>query len=164
MSVLVSKRTESLMEVVVNSVEIQKKLIDLMQRNFGIKRFNKMIMRDYDYGIIESEKTERNRFLINEFKKTIHTTSVQLVNNVRSANTIDGSNSMAEYEMRRCYQNMALCNCQELIAQLQNIIDTFNLDINQYETITNVIYREIDLIKRWRQRDNRMKKRIKCVI
>lgn len=164
MSVPVYRRQESLLEVVVMSNEIQKILIDLIQRNLGIKRFNKMIMRDHDYGIIESDKTQRVRFLVDASKKTLYTISVQLVGNIRSANSIDGSNSLAEYELRRSYQNMALCNCQDMIAELQNIIDAFNLDINRYETITNVIYREIDLIKRWRQRDNRMKKRIKCVV
>lgn len=163
MSVPTNRRSESKLEVIVNAKVIQDRVIDLRQRNLGIKRINNKITRYYDYGVYAADRVERCRELINDFKISIFNTSEQLRENLDSANSITPI-SLVEYETRRMFQNLAIANCKSLKTKLQEIIDTFNLDINMYRQITIDIDREIDLIKRWRQSDNRFKLRIKSVI
>ncbi len=64
---------------------------------------------------------------------------------------------MAEYERRREYQNNAIVNCEQLIKELQRVVEVFDVDINLYGRYVKAIDREIDLIKKWRQRDNKIK-------
>lgn len=62
-----------------------------------------------------------------------------------------------EYEIRRDYQNAGIVNCNQLIGQLQHVVDVFNVDLNIYSKYIKAIDREIELIKKWRQRDNKIK-------
>lgn len=95
-------------------------------------------------------KLEENfGILATEFK--VHHTS-----NVRAANSLYPT-SMAEYERRREYQNNAIVNCEQLIKELQRVVEIFEVDINLYNRYVKAIDREIDLIKKWRQRDNKIK-------
>lgn len=64
---------------------------------------------------------------------------------------------MLEYEQRRSYQNSAIVNCEQIIKELQRIVEIFNVDVNTYGRYVKAIDREIGLIKKWRQRDNRIK-------
>lgn len=64
---------------------------------------------------------------------------------------------MLEYEQRRSYQNNAIVNCEQIIKELQRIVEIFNVDVNTYGRYVKAIDREIGLIKKWRQRDNRIK-------
>ena len=64
---------------------------------------------------------------------------------------------MHEYEQRRDYQNFAIVNCEQLIKELQRVVELFDVDVNVYGRIVRAIDREIGLIKKWRQRDNKIK-------
>lgn len=50
MSVLVSDRKESKIEVLTFSIEIHKMLIELMQRGFGVKNVDNIVRIRYAYG------------------------------------------------------------------------------------------------------------------
>lgn len=80
----------------------------------------------------------------------------QLTGNVRAANSIYPT-TMKEYEHRREYQNRTIVNCELLIKELQRVVDIFEVDVNIYGEYIKAIDREIGLIKKWRQRDNKIK-------
>lgn len=159
MSVLVSKRKESKLEVIVYSYEIHRMLLEFMQRNFGIKNFKLMVRRRYIAGKDEFEDYYKYRYLLTESKNRINYLASLLTANLVGAN-VRYPVSMKEYEKRRECQNDALVNCEQLIQELQHIVDVFDVDINQYERYVTAIDREIGLIKSWRQRDNKIKARL----
>ena len=66
-----------------------------------------------------------------------------------------------EYEQRRDYQNTAIVNCEQLLKELQRIVEIFEVDVNLYSRYVKAIDREIGLIKKWRQRDNRIKSQLR---
>ena len=103
-----------------------------------------------------SEYFSRYRYMMHTEKETIDKLCVLLTNNLRGANSIYPT-SMREYEQRRDYQNFAIVNCEQLVKELQRVVDLFDVDINLYVRYINAIDREIGLIKKWRQRDNKIK-------
>ena len=156
MSVLVSRRTESRFEAIAQSVEIHDMLIELMQRSFGVKNLDHLVRVRYAYGKEKTEDFAKYRFLMQNAKTRIDQLAALLTSNVRAANSICPT-SMREYEQQRDYQNSAIVNCEQLIKELQHVVDVFDVDINTYSRYITAIDREIGLIKKWRQRDNKLK-------
>jgi hypothetical protein len=156
MSVLVSKRQESKFEAITYSIELHNMLVELMQRNFGIKDLNQLVRARYACRMGETENFERYRYLMQNAKDRIDQIASLLTNNVRAANSIYPT-SMHEYEQRRDYQNNAIANCEQLIKELQRVVELFDVDVNTYSRYIKAIDREIGLIKKWRQRDNKIK-------
>lgn len=156
MSVLVSDRKESKFEAVTHSIELHNMLIDFMQRNFGIKDLNTFVRMRYAYGKDDKEDFSRHIYLMQNFKNRMDQTASLLTSNVRAANTLYPT-SVHECERRRDYQNNAIANCEQLIKELQRVVEVFDVDINVYGKYINAIDREIGLIKKWRQRDNKIK-------
>lgn len=155
MSVLVSKRTESKFEAIIHSVELHDMLIDLIQRNFGVRDIEQFVRTRFAYSVEEDEYA-KHRYLMHNFKSRVDQLASQLTSNVRAANSLYPT-SIAEYERRREYQNNAIVNCEQLIKELQRVVEIFDVDINLYSRYVKAIDREIDLIKKWRQRDNKIK-------
>lgn len=156
MSVLVSKRTESKFEAITHSVELHDMLIELIQRNFGVKDIEKFVRARFACSASEDDEYAKYRYLMHNFKTRVDQLASQLTNNVRAANSLYPT-SMAEYERRREYQNNAIVNCEQLIKELQRVVEIFDVDVNLYGRYVKAIDREIDLIKKWRQRDNKLK-------
>lgn len=156
MSVIVSERKESKFEAITYATELHDMLIDLMQRSFGIKDLDRFVRHRYAYGKDEKEDFSKYRYLMNNYKKRIDNLASLLTSNVRAANSTYPT-SMHEYEQRRDYQNSAIVNCEQLIKELQRVVEIFEVDINIYGRYINAIDREIGLIKKWRQRDNKIK-------
>lgn len=147
MSVLVSDRKESKFEAITYSVELHDMLLDFMQRSFGIKDLEHFVRVRYAYGDDETEDYAKYRYLMTNFKNRIDHLASQLTNNIRAANSTYPT-SMQEYEQRRS---------EQIIKELQRIVEIFNVDVNTYGRYVKAIDREIGLIKKWRQRDNRIK-------
>lgn len=157
MSVLVIDRKESKLEVIVFPETIHKMLIDLIQRGFGVKDVDEIVRVRYAYGKDLKEDYSKYRLLMHEFKVRIENLASSLANNVRIANSIYPT-SMCEYDKRRDYQNMAIGNCEALKRELQSVVEIFEVDINRFAQHISAINREIELIKRWRQIDNKLKR------
>lgn len=160
MSVLVSDRKESKFEAITYSVELRCLIIELMQRGFGVKDINAVARRRYVIKKDDIENPTKYIYLIQNFKNRIDKTTSLITHNVRAANSIYPT-SIAEYEQRRSYQNMAIANCEQIISELQQIVEIFDVDINIYGKYIQAIDREIGLIKKWRQRDNKIKSYLK---
>lgn len=156
MSVLVSKRKESKFEAITFSIDLHDMLLDLMQRSFGVKDLDHLVRVRYAYGKDETEDFAKYRYLMSNFKNRIDQLASQLTSNVRAANSTYPT-SMREYEQRRDYQNSAIINCEQILKELQRIVEIFEVDVNTYGRYVNAIDREIGLIKKWRQRDNKIK-------
>lgn len=156
MSVLVSKRKESKFEAITFSIDLHDMLLDLMQRSFGVKDLDHLVRVRYAYGKDETEDFAKYRYLMSNFKNRIDQLASQLTSNVRAANSTYPT-SMREYEQRRDYQNSAIINCEQILKELQRIVEIFDVDVNTYGRYVNAIDREIGLIKKWRQRDNKIK-------
>ena len=155
-SVLASKRKESKFEAITFSIDLHDMLLDLMQRSFGVKDLDHLVRVRYAYGKDETEDFAKYRYLMTNFKNRIDQLASQLTSNVRAANSTYPT-SMREYEQRRDYQNNAIINCEQILKELQRIVEIFEVDVNTYGRYVNAIDREIGLIKKWRQRDNKIK-------
>lgn len=156
MSVLASKRKESKFEAITFSIELHDMLLDFMQRSFGVKDLEHFVRVRYAYGKDEMEDFAKYRYLMSNFKNRIDQLASQLTSNVRAANSTYPT-SIHEYEQRRDYQNNAIINCEQILKELQHIVEIFEVDVNTYGRYVNAIDREIGLIKKWRQRDNKIK-------
>lgn len=160
MSVLVSNRRESKFEAITFSIELHKMLVELIQRDFGVKDVDQFVRIRFFLGKDETEDFSRYRYLMQRSKDRVDQTAALLTNNLRGANSIYPT-SMHEYELRRDYQNYALANCEMLIRELQHVVEIFDVDLNLYNRYVTAIDREIGLIKKWRQRDNKIKSYLK---
>jgi uncharacterized metal-binding protein len=127
-----------------------------MQRNFGVKDLDQLVRVRYAYGKDDKEDFTKYRYLMQNAKNRIDELASFLTGNVRAANTTYPTN-MREYEKRREYQNNAIVNCEQLIKELQRVVEIFDVDLNVYGRYVKAIDREIGLIKKWRQRDNKIK-------
>lgn len=156
MSVLAGDRTESRFEPITYSTELHNLLREFMQRSFGVKDLNRFVQLRYAYGKDDTEDFGRYRYLMQTHKKEIDHLATLMTNNVRAANSVYPT-TMREYEMRREYQTSAIVNCEQIIKELQQVAETFEVDLNVYSRYVKAIDREIGLIKKWRQRDNRIK-------
>jgi hypothetical protein len=156
MSVLLSKRKESRYEAIVYADEIHDMLVVFMKSGFGVKDLEHYVRIKYAYGDDSTEDLEKYRYLMQNSKKRIEQFASLIIANLRAAYS-SYPTSMHEYEKRRDYQNAALVNCQCLLKELEKIVEKFNVDINLYKPYIKAIEREIVLIKRWRQRDNKFK-------
>ncbi|MCD8119772.1 MAG: hypothetical protein LUE29_09905 [Lachnospiraceae bacterium] len=156
MSVIAAKRTESRYEVIIFSEKVYDLLIDLISRNFGIKDVDDFVRVQYAHGQIASEDFPYYRVLLRRRKENIEQQASLLTCNLRAAYYLYPT-SMHEYENRRDLQNRAIINCEMLLKELQKVADKFQVDINLFKESIKAINREIELIKGWRQRDNKFK-------
>lgn len=159
MSVLVSKRKESRFEAITYSIELHNMLLELMQRSFGIKNLDQFVRLRFAHGKDKTEDFSRYRYLMQNYKIRIDRIASLMTNNIRAANSIYPA-TLHEYEIRRDYQTTAIVNCEQLIKELQRVVEIFEVDVNVYRKYIQAINREIGLIKKWRQRDNKIKTKL----
>lgn len=151
MSVLASKRKESREEAIAYSLELYDMLIEFMQRSFAIKS-----REQYATGKGLEVDYQAYAYIMLSTKEQIEKSASLLTANLRAARSLFPT-SMHEYEIRRDYLNAGIVNCNQIINSLQRVVGRFNVDLNAYGRYSKAIDREIELIKRWRQRDNKMK-------
>ena len=131
MSVLVSKRRESKLEVLVHAIRLQQELTKLIQRNFGIRDIHRIVRRKYAFGKEKTENYEKYICLMVKYKDQVNRIATELNINLRSANSIYPTN-IEEVNLRRKYQTTAICNCEQLICLLHLVVDIFEVDLNIY--------------------------------
>ena len=154
MSVLASKRRLSRFEAIHHATELQKQLREFTKRDFGIKDLHKVARKKFECRIDRYCDYDKYNYLLQTHKRNIDYNMSMIVEKVRSANSVH-PRIYSEYELRRNYQNEALAFCDVVIGELQEAVEIFNVDINEFEPYIKGINREIDLIKGWRQKDNR---------
>ena len=151
MSVLAADRKESRYQSIVFAIDLQTRLTDFANRDFGVKDFKRFIQLRYAYGKDDEENYSKYRYLLQDCKTQL---------NLVAAKSIYPT-AINEYNQRREYQNSAIANANQLLIILQRTIDIFEVDVNAYEPYVKDINREIELIKKWRQKDNQIKTHLK---
>lgn len=156
MSVLVSDRKESKFEAITFSVDLHNMLVELMQRSFGVKDLDSFVRLQYAYGKDDKEDFSECRSLLHYSFQRFDGVASLLAGSVGAALSVYPT-SMRVYGRGRDYQNDAVADCVRLIKELQHVVEVFRVDINLYGRYVQAIDREIGLIKKWRQRDNKIK-------
>lgn len=169
MSVVKSKRGLSKFEVLHHASKTRVELLKLIIRDFGYhkKRVNPYYKNKRaktkeelltDQQRIDKEDKFFQAFLEDESAYMISKVR-ELTQNISMANSIYPT-ILAECDERRIFQDRAIGNCFQLIDELQFIITSLPVDINKYNTYTEMLEQEIKLLKGWRQSDNKTRKRI----
>lgn len=180
MSVLKNKRDLSDMEFYKNAIRMNQELTAWMMRNFGTRRnprsVNQVIknINEDDQKTIDDIFTKYgqspNHEFVSEFpkwyvdrkRKRLLDLCDELIENITNANSIYPTEEFLheEYAMRREFQTMAICNCKDIEQVLQGIRVDFRIDINKLDKFLDMSKREVDLLKGWRQSDNKTRKNV----
>lgn len=157
-----------------NAIKLRKELTNWMLRDFGTTRNKKHISQAIKNIEEEDEKKieeilqkygkgtklqyEYPDWFVSYERETMTRLLQELVENITRANSIYVSKGNAtEYELRRAYQDKAIGCCYVLYQELQYIASVFGTDLNFLIPILESIEKEVDLLKGWRQSDNKLK-------
>lgn len=173
MSVLKRKRKESKLEVFHNYVELRKGITEVLLRDFGYdsNKFYKKLKKKYgnkDFDEMnESEKKcytrdrKRHEGFVLWYIKNERETIIKCLHDINEhiyvANSIYPT-CKEELIERRVHQDIAIGQCYRLVQELQYAIETLPVNVNVYLRFSEIIQKEIDLLKAWRKSDNRFKK------
>ena len=153
MSVIKNKRNLSdllkdfgIKDKVRNAVAITKNMSEE-----DAKKFNELVQKNSQLYVLDKYP----EWLINRMRDDILNLLHSLVMNITHANSIYPVFE-SEYYERRNLQNCAIANCEQLLQEFQYIISIIPTDINKYLRYTDMIEREIALLKGWRKSDNRI--------
>lgn len=176
MAVLKNLRSLSNMQFYKTAIYIREELTDWMLRDFGTTKNKKSVRQVIKDISPEDQKTiddiftkygrssnkeyqgEYPEWFIDHEREVILRILQELVENITRANTVYVSKgNITEYELRRAYQDKAIGCCFVLYQELQYITSVFNTDMNKFIPILESIEKEVDLLKGWRQADNKLK-------
>ena len=175
MSVLKRKRNISKMEFYHNAIKLRLMITEFLLKDFGIKSRRRNLEFAKDVYDIEDEDVEeienilsaydlKNSFidnfpswLIDKERDYFMDLLRNLLKNICSANTIHITNK-EEYYMRRNYQTQAICDCENLLQEMQYIIYVTHPNVEKYMPYVDIIEKEIALLKGWRKSDNKIMK------
>ena len=143
MSVLKSKRKESKFEVFHNFYKLRKELTELVYRRFGYK----------------GEDTYKLWFINNEAQSVLKDLA-DAQRYITIANSIY-PNCLMECDERRIHQVLAIGLLYDLVQELQFVLEMLPcLDKNKYVRHSDILNKEIALLKGWRESDNATRTKI----
>ena len=160
MSVIKADRKESRLEAVVYAEKVHDILTKLGQENYGIRDVRRALRPKYVPRRNEDPDIDYYLALLRNARTEIDTTAYLLSDDVRSAYSIYPTD-MEEYNRRREYQDFAIAKCAQIQKDLGHIAEIFNVNLNMFEEGVKAVDREKELIKKWRQRDNRFKRKLR---
>ena len=174
MSVVKRKRNKSTFEVFHHLTKMRKDITDLLLRDFGydFDKFRKQLDRKFGNKSYEemsdaqriayskqlNRADEFNAWYIMQERSTIIECLHAINAHVYVANSIYPSKP-EELTERRLHQDLAIGQCFRLVQELQYAIETLPVNVNVYLRFEEQIQKEINLIKGWRQSDNKFKKK-----
>ena len=168
MTVVKSKRKESVMLFYHLALEIRKNLTFRILKDFGIKPYiRQRSILAQSSNLTPEEQTELNSLLdkcssvtiIDEFpqwyieheRDTLLKILDSLFTHIVTANTIYATNEN-ELAQRRYNQTLAIADCQRLIRELQFIIDIIpKVQAEKLKIFVELTLKEINLLKGWRK-------------
>lgn len=180
MSVLEKKRSLSDMEFYKNALRLNQAVAEWLMRDFGTRRnprsVNQVIkdISESDQKIIDNIFSKYGCSSKHEFVSEFPEWYVErkrtrlldlcddLIENIVNANKIFPSKEYLheEYGIRREFQWMAVCNCEDIKQVLQGIARDFHIDINKIQPIIDKAGIELELLKSWRHSDNKQRRNI----
>ena len=165
------------MEFYHNAIKLRLMITEFLLKDFGIKSRRRNLEFAKDVYDIEDEDVEeienilsaydlKNSFidnfptwLIDKERDYFMDLLRSLMKNICSANTIHITNK-EEYYMRRNYQTQAICDCENLLQEMQYIIYVTHPNVEKYMPYVDIIEKEIALLKGWRKSDNKIMKNL----
>lgn len=175
MSVLKNLRGLSEMQFYKTAIGIRKELTVWLLRDFGAKRNVKSVnqvvknISPEDQKIVDdifakygktsnhTYKSEYPEWFVDFERRIISENLAELVTNITEANSIY-PNYMFEWDLRRGFQDKAVANCYRLYQELQYIVSLFPTDLNRFVELLDDVEKEVQLLKGWRQSDNKKRK------
>lgn len=170
MSVPKSKRPESKFEVYAHWFKTRKEVTNLLAREFSYNYDEQVnrICKQFGVESVSEIPQERiggfkrvarkqlgfNYWYIDAERGQILSLMQEIGKHVFIANSIY---PQSDYEItqRRNHQNEVIGLLNDLIQELQYVITTLPVDINQYTRLSDMIQTEISLVKAWRKSDNK---------
>lgn len=130
----------------------------VLQRVLNGRDFDQLPDKDKERVIRTQQRIEGfHDWFISSERSAIVDYLREITRDVFEANSIYPT-CMAEYEQRRLMQDQALGKCYGLAQELQYVIESLPVNVNKYVKFAESIQTEINLIKGWRQSDNRLKR------
>lgn len=172
MSVLKNLRSLSGMEFYKNALFIRKDLTQWLLRDFGAKKNPKSVRQYLKDATPEEQETinriyeahgkNPNKAFVSEYpdwfvdfeRRVITEKLFEMMTSITEANSIYPYREF-EFDLRRKYQDNAIVCCYALYQELQYIVSLFPADLNRFVYILDSIERETQLLKGWRQSDNK---------
>jgi hypothetical protein len=176
MSVLKNLRKLSSMEFYKNALRIRKEITKWLLCDFGYRRNPKrveQIIKDIDeadqntineifqkYGQTTGYATVYPSWFVEFERAQIMRVMEDMIENIARANFIY-ARLECEWDLRRSYQDKAIGDCYVLYSELQYIKESFGngTDMNKFIPILEAIDKEEELLKGWRQSDNKLRKK-----
>ena len=187
MSVPSWERTESKLEFLSNFNKMRKNTIQILMRDFGIKKRSYSIylieeiydIQDDDkatlenlmekYQISSADVDKYPDWIINNWRDEILKilnligVEIRLFNSIY-INSKSTTSCELEYTERRKHISLAIGYCNSLLDKLQEIISNINVPLGAYEELASQIEYEIKLLKGVRKADNKLFKNLKASI
>lgn len=123
-------------------------------RDFGLKDVYAFANRQYNFGCKDAPTPYQYIVLMSDLKKEVRTAMDLILVNVRIANRVRVDSEM-EFYKRLEHQNKALFYIEVVIVHLNKIVDVFNVDINSYKNVIELLYLEQKLINKWIKSDKK---------
>ena len=173
-SVPKNKRNETKFEVEHHFYKLRSAITDLMLIDYGfsVEKYNKIIERyrenhssanNVEEVVARYQKKCESfcRWFIDRENDTILSLLRKICEEFTTANSIYPSDTparIAEYCERRLHLDNAIAACQALKQELQYVIVTLPVDNNKYVRLSDMIEKEIAMLKALRKSDNRFAK------
>lgn len=169
MSVLARNRTVSKLKFYANGKELCIKLMDLCQRDFGVKMvrniaINRKRMEEADAEVLAglAEKYYGTPKLPAKYpdkvlEKYFHSVwglAENMLHNIIRAYTL-WPTCRAEADERRLYQDRAIGACETLIVELELASRVLDVPADRYKKFIERLDEEVGLLKGWRKSDNK---------
>lgn len=175
MSVPSGLRDLSKMEYYKNAVRIRTLIDQWLIREFGLKKNYRnikqviknitdedqkiinTIFEKYDVNLNKTYNTEYPEWYIRHEQELIANYTARLITYIASANKLNPTLSF-EWEERRKHQNLAISQVQIIYTEISHIKEMINVSIKFTEDLLDALNREENLLKGWRQSDNKRRK------
>lgn len=174
MAVLKSKRKQSRLEVIHNYYKLRDAMTFKLFNNFGYREYHaeRRISHKYFNNVPRHELSlpeqqifaERLELSNKIFEEYIVAERKHLLQALRElGGYIVGANGIwptieEEAIERRLLQDRALVKCNEILTELNSALRTLPVTASSYSEVSELLKKEICLIKGWRQSDNSRRK------
>lgn len=158
MAVIARKRKESDFKVFDNAENLKRAMARLYQENFGIRDIYHPVKQQYKIsGDLRNAANYGLYFY--EYVNIIQCSLDDLIQDICRANSIYPK-TLHELEVRRDYQNDAIGNCYIILDSMQTLNDIYDVDLNLFCECLDLLDEELRLLKRWKQRDNKIRHKL----
>lgn len=175
MSVPKGKRKDSQFKVLTHWYEVRTMITDLLLREFSFRedkyieklqhKFGGSTFEDlsdedkHRYQIEDQRARQFHAWFIPKMKDVVFESITNVGRHIFYANSIYPT-CKKELQERRIHQDRAIAACFALLQELQYAMETLPVDVNKFLPVAKELNLEIELLKGWRQSNNKFLKSI----